>query len=348
MSPRSMPSTPSTARADALAASAITTDAGAAAGTPLIEHLAGCDGPAGVVAAIAQAAIPLAGRLAAGLLSAETGMVAGINGSGDRQKSLDLAAHDMMLEALRGTGVRRVLSEEGEDVVELDAGGLWDVAIDPIDGSDSIGIGAPLGTLFGIWPSAKERFACDGRAIVAAGYVSFGHSTDFGWTLGDGVSMATLDGPAGRFRVSRQGLTIAPDTASVAYNASNLRHWPNGLRTYARDLVAGSDGPRGRDFNMRWLAAAVGELHRIMLRGGTFLYPGDHRPGYEHGRLRLAYEAMPIAFLMEQAGGLATDGATPILDRKLGSYHEHTPLVFGSSQEVETIGRYVAMNNDRG
>jgi fructose-1,6-bisphosphatase I len=312
------------------------------------DHLANAGGPAGVVAAIAQAAIPLAGRLAAGLLSAETGTVAGINGSGDQQKSLDLAAHDMMLDALRGHGVRRVLSEEGEDVVELDAGGVWDVAIDPIDGSDSIGIGAPLGTLFGVWPSGREGFACDGRAIVAAGYVSFGHSTDFGWTLGDGVSMATLDRPAGCFRVVRRALRIPPDTSCVAYNASNLRHWPDGLRAYARDLVAGSDGPRGRDFNMRWLAAAVGELHRIMLRGGTFLYPGDHRPGYEHGRLRLAYEAMPIAFLMEQAGGLATDGATPILDRKLGSYHEHTPLVFGSSQEVETIGRYASLNNDRG
>ena len=131
-----------------------------------------------MVAAIAQAAIALAGRLAAGLLSAETGAVAGINGSGDRQKSLDLAAHDMMLDALRGHGVRRVLSEEGQDVVELDAGGLWDVAIDPIDGSDSIGIGAPLGTLFGIWPSARDGFTGEGRARGGAGEATLGPATE--------------------------------------------------------------------------------------------------------------------------------------------------------------------------
>ncbi|MDX8464661.1 class 1 fructose-bisphosphatase [Mesorhizobium sp. VK23B] len=312
-------------------------------------HLSAHDNaPARIVAAIANAVVPLADRLAAGRLSGDPDAVVGINESGDRQKALDVAAHEHMLTALRSIGVARVLSEEADEIVELHPDGDWIVAIDPIDGSGSIGVGAPLGTLFSVMPAMPDGFLAKGRSIVAAGYASFGHSVDFGFSLGDGVSIATLDRTAGGFRLARRNVQLAPSTGSVAYNASNERHWPGPLRAYVRDLIAGKEGPRGREFNMRWLAAAVGELHRILLQGGVFLYPGDSRAGYEHGRLRLVYEAAPIAFLVEQAGGRATDGLAAILDRIPASLHEHTPLIFGAAEEVETIGRYLGAEQQRG
>lgn len=314
---------------------------GAPKGALLGDLLDASDGPAAIVLAIADAVIPLADRLAAGRLDGEPDAIVGINESGDKQKALDLAAHEHMLAALRSAGVARVLSEEAESVIELNPDGAWDVAIDPIDGSGSIGIGAPLGTLFSILPTAADGFLRSGRAVVAAGYASFGHSVDFGFSLGDGVSIATYDRRAGQFRVVATAVKVAAVTNSIAYNASNERHWATALRGYVRDLLAGAEGPRGREFNMRWLAAAVGELHRILLQGGVFLYPGDSRAGYAQGRLRLVYEAVPIAFLMEQAGGSATDGTTAILDLTPREPHAHTPLIFGAADEVTTIGRYI-------
>lgn len=311
---------------------------------PLADHLAKVNTDpalAAIVAALAAALPPLADRLAAGGLPGDPAAIVGVNESGDDQKALDLAAHDHMLAALHRVSVRAVLSEEAEEVILLDPTGIYDVAIDPIDGSGSIGIGAPLGMLFSILPAAPDGFWRHGRAVVAAGYASFGHSTDFGFSLGQGVAIATLDRALGAFRVLRPDVRLTTTTRSIAYNASNERHWPVGLQRYIRDALAGKDGPRGKDFNMRWLAAAVGELHRILLKGGLFMYPADLRPGYEQGRLRLLYEAVPIAFLIEQAGGAAIDGIIPILDRTPNCLHEHVPLIFGAADEVERLRRYL-------
>lgn len=313
---------------------------GPATGRPLAEVLTG-DGAAAIVAAIAAALPALAQRLAAGKLHGDPAALVGVNDSGDQQKALDVGAHDHMVAALRAAGVRLILSEEAEEIVVANPDGAWDVAMDPIDGSGSIGIGAPLGMLFCILPAAPEGFARTGRAVVAAGYGSFGHSLDFGWSLCDGVHVATWDAEDGLFRMTRENVRLKPTSSTVAYNASNERHWPAGLQAWLADIRAGKDGPMGRDYNMRWLAAAVGELHRIIIQGGAFLYPEDRRPGYEAGRLRLAYEAIPIAFLMEQAGGVATDGHQPILDRKPGGPHDFTPLIFGSRDEVQTIINYI-------
>ncbi len=318
---------------------------GAPLGAPLEEFMPHGHGPARIVAAIACAVPPLADRLAAGRLYGDPAAIVGVNDSGDRQKALDVGAHDHMIAALRAADVRRVLSEEDPHVATLNPDGAWDVAIDPIDGSGSIGIGAPLGVLFSILPAAPEGFLRPGRTVVAAGYASFGHSCDFGFSLGAGVHIATYDRELGGFRLVREDVQLKREARTVAYNASNERHWPEGLQNWARDLRAGKDGPRGRDFNMRWLAAAVGELHRILLIGGVFLYPADRRAGYENGRLRLIYEAVPIAFLIEQAGGKATDGLAPILDQQPTELHQHTPLVFGATDEVETIARYLAARN---
>lgn len=295
---------------------------------------------ASLIDAIAQASGPIADRLALGKLTGDPSSIVGTNDSGDRQKALDVAAHEYMLDALAGADVRKILSEEARDVIDLNATGTFNVAIDPIDGSGSIGIGAPLGLLFAVLPGS-ENFQCSGRDVIAAGYVSFGHSIEFVFSTGTGVNVATYDRRAAAFRVVQTRLSL-PDTApTLAYNASNLRFWPDTLQCYIRDCLEGPDGPIGRTFNMRWLASAVGDLHRIMNRGGLFLYPADSRSGYEKGQLRLPYEAFPIAYLIEQAGGTATDGATPILDRIVGELHEPTPLIFGSRNEVATLLSYL-------
>lgn len=313
-----------------------------AQGQPLSQALSHLPQPAHLVAAIAAAVPALANRLATGRIYGDPTAIISTNASGDKQKALDIAAHDHMIAALQEAGARAVLSEEEEAVLILNPKGQWDVAIDPIDGSGSIGIGAPLGLLFSILPAHPSGFLRSGRSVVAAGYASFGHSCDFGFSLGAGVQIATLDHALGDFRILKSDVRLPLAAKTIAYNASNERHWPRGLQRWVTDLRAGRDGPRARDFNMRWLAAAVGELHRILLLGGCFLYPADRRTGYENGRLRLIYEAAPIAFLIEQAGGKASDGVGPILDRIPQDLHENTPLIFGAAEEVDIITRYLA------
>ncbi|MFW2543723.1 class 1 fructose-bisphosphatase [Primorskyibacter sp. 2E107] len=298
-----------------------------------------------LILALADEAVPLALRLAQGMLPGDPTHIVGENDSGDRQKALDVAAHDHMIDAMRGLRVAKVLSEEAEEVETLDPKGIFDVAMDPIDGSGSIGIGAPLGALFAIFP-AGESFLRTGREMIAACYVSFGHSVDFGFSTGAGVVLATFDPVRGEFFVDETGVTVKPKTTTVAFNVSYYRRWSDGLQSYVRDVLDGASGPRGMDFNMRWIAAAVGDLHRILRRGGLFMYPGDTRPGYEDGYLRLAYEAFPIAYLMEQAGGAATDGVTPILDLAPAHLHDRVPLVFGSVDEVNTVKTYLTEQKD--
>lgn len=314
----------------------------------LAQHLAQSAGEdearkalAALLVALADGSIPLAGRLAKGHLTGDPTAVVGTNDSGDKQKALDIAAHDHFVDLLRGLSVARVLSEEAEEVIDLDPAGLFDLAMDPIDGSGSIGIGAPLGALFAIFP-AGGTFLRSGRDMIAAAYVSFGHSLDFGFSTGDGVSIATLDPTTGTFYVDTTNVRLSEDTSTIAFNASNHKLWSRGLQSYVLDILDGSDGPRGRDFNMRWIAAAVGDLHRILRHGGLFMYPADTRPGYQNGFLRLAYEAFPIAYLVEQAAGVATDGQRAILDLVPDHPHDRVPLVFGSRTEVATLGDYLA------
>lgn len=317
----------------------------------LTDHLApaladpALEGPARILLAIAASVPDLAMRLAAGHLPGDPAAIVGTNDSGDKQKALDVGAHEHLLTYLGRAPVRLVLSEEAEEICTLDAAAGYDVAIDPIDGSGSIGIGAPLGLLFAIFPAAPEGFLRAGRAAIAAGYVSFGHSIDMGFSLGQGVDMAVVEPGTADFRVTRTGLTIKPASSSLAYNASNARHWAPGVQRYIHEAIEGKDGPLGKNFNMRWLGAAVGDLHRILMQGGTFLYPADRRPGYENGRLRLLYEAIPMAFILEQAGGAATDGVTDILDLVPEAPHQHTALVFGGKDDVERLRRYLTEPN---
>lgn len=294
-----------------------------------------------IIRTIAAASVPLGQRLALAALPGDPAAIVGTNDSGDRQKALDLAAHDHMLAALRACAIATLVSEEAVEPIPMTDGAPYDLAIDPIDGSGSIGIGAPLGLLFAIFPAAEDQRR-SGRDVIAAGYVSFGHSTDMGLSLGQGVTILTLDPRDTSWRVAQEGVRVPQTTKFVAFNASNMRNMSDGLQTYLKHTQQGADGPRGGNTNMRWIAAAVGDLHRILMQGGVFLYPADTRPGYAQGHLRLLYEAFPVAFLMAQAGGAASDGAGPILDRTPDDIHAKTPLIFGSTAEVARIETYLA------
>lgn len=298
-----------------------------------------------MILAILEGARRLATRLSQGSLPGDPGQPSGSNADGDTQKRIDVGAHLLFVDLLLKAGVGSVLSEEAELPIAGRPGGKVVVAIDPLDGSGNVGIGAPLGTIFSILPAATvvagDHFLRPGRDQIAAGYISYGHTVDLGFSVGDGVVLATLCPDSRQFHIVKRSVSLDAETTDLAFNASVHRHLTPEMRNYVDDCFAGRDGSRGKNFNMRWLGALVGELHRILMRNGLFFYVSDQRPGYEQGRLRLIYEANPVAFLCEQAGARASDGRDAILDKKASAYHERTPLVFGASAEVQTVSRYL-------
>jgi fructose-1,6-bisphosphatase I len=299
---------------------------------------------AAAMAALARGAAELSGLIAqgplAGDLAAERGAV---NAAGDGQKELDLVAHDLFVGALRGAPVATVASEEWPEPVALDPAGTLGVVIDPLDGSANIGLNVSVGTIFGIYAAAPgEPILRPGSWLIAAGFVVYGPQTSLVVSLGGDVQVFTLDRRAGAFRLTAERVAIPANTPEYAINASNYRHWDEGVRAFIDDCVEGAAGPREADFNMRWIASLVADTYRILTRGGVFLYPADRRRAYAHGRLRLVYEANPIAFLVERAGGAATDGARRILDLVPASLHERTPLIFGCPERVACVERYLA------
>ncbi|PDT46584.1 class 1 fructose-bisphosphatase [Sinorhizobium fredii] len=296
---------------------------------------------------VLDAACLLSERIAMGAIEDDPARLVGSNSDGDAQKAIDVAAHALFIELLERAGAARVLSEEADEPIEFKSSGFA-VAIDPIDGSGNVGLGTPVGTIFSIIPlrEGEDPFLMPGREQVAAGYISFGSTVDLGFSVGDGVLLATMNPQSGEFLIVRRHARIPRETSELAFNASLHRHLHPGLGLYLQDCLAGKEGSRGRDFNMRWLGSAVGDLHRILMKGGVFFYAADKRPGYQNGRLRLLYEANPIAFLMDQAGGQATDGTSPILDKVPSSHHCRTPLVFGSATEIELIASYLNSNTN--
>ena len=272
----------------------------------------------------------------AGALAATVGTLA--NDWGDAQKAFDVQAHDIIVAALRSAAVASVLSEEAEHPVLIDPAGRIGIAIDPLDGSSNIDTNVPVGTIFSILPAdGLNGFMVPGDQQIAAGFLIYGANTGLVVTFGDGTRMFTLDRRRGAFISVGGPLSIPAQTSEYAINASNRRHWDAAVRAYVDGCLAGVDGIRGRNFNTRWLACLAAEAYRIMLRGGVYLYPADDRPGYRHGRLRLIYEANPVAMLVEQAGGAATDGRNRILGLKPSTPHQRTALVFGSRDEVEEV-----------
>jgi len=302
---------------------------------------------AALLSLLAKGAIQVAEVASLGAIAGDLGAeMGGVNLDGDVQKRLDLVAHNLFVEALRSAPVAAILSEEAHSAIDLDASAPFAVAIDPLDGSSNIDANVSIGTIFSIYPAVAnpsqpaDHFLRPGQDQAAAGFIIYGPQTSLVITLGDGAHVFTLDRRAGTFRLAIPRLAIPEESTEYAVNASNYRYWGDSVRAYIDDCMQGVDGPLFQDHNMRWIASLVADAYRILVRGGVFLYPGDKRRGYGKGRLRLIYEANPIAFLVEQAGGGATDTVQRILDVRPKELHARTPIVFGSFAAVQRISRY--------
>lgn len=293
--------------------------------------------------ALSEAGIALSGLIAAGPLAGALAALRGHHEDGDSQKELDVRADALVAEALAAAPVALLGSEEAEAPVPLNPAGTLAVAVDPLDGSSNIDTNISVGTIFSILPyTGPDALLQPGHCQLAAGFLVYGPQVTLVLTLGAGTHLFVLDRATGRFLCTGTPARIPAETAEYAINGSNTRHWDHAVRDYVEDCQAGTEGPRAKDFNTRWIASMVAEAYRILVRGGVYLYPGDARKGYGQGRLRLVYEANPVALLMEQAFGAATDGLHPILDLQPVHLHQRVPLVFGSRGEVERIARYHA------
>ncbi len=300
------------------------------------------NGPAvaAVIEALAAAAVELADLIADGPLRGITGRIDGLNSDGDQQKDIDLAADEMMRRALRATPVAAILSEEAELPETFDVAAPLCVAIDPLDGSANLENNISVGTIFSIRPRGNDiisTFFEPGTAQCAAGFVVYGPQTMIVLALDNSVDIFILDRRAREFLLLVRDAKIAPSTPEFAINASNRRHWHGPVRAYIEECLAGTGGDGGADFNMRWIGSLVAESLRILVRGGVFLYPADARPGYREGRLRLLYEAHPMALVMEWAGGAATTGRRRILELSARTPHQRVPLIMGSVRGVRDV-----------
>ena len=295
---------------------------------------------AGAVAALATVAVELSTLIRNAESTAQLGSVRGsANADGDAQKKLDVLADEMIASALADcVGVAAYLSEERDDAVTLHDGGDIIVASDPLDGSTNIDTNVSIGTIFSILPAAGGHLQ-PGRNQLASGIFVYGPQTTLLVTFGDGVLAFQL-AEDGLFHNMDWRVQIPPKTSEFSINASNSRHWTAPVSRYINDCLSGIAGPRQRDFNMRWVGSLVADSWRIFRRGGIFLYPADARKGYETGRLRLVYEASPMAMLVKQAVGRASDGQQDILDIIPTSLHQRVPLVFGSANEVDEFISY--------
>jgi fructose-1,6-bisphosphatase I len=293
-----------------------------------------------VIEAIATAAVDLASLIADGPLAGITGQNGGINPDGDQQKDIDVAADKMMRRALQNAPVAAVLSEEAALPEILNAEAPLCVAIDPLDGSANLENNISVGTIFSIRPRGNDilsTFFEPGTAQCAAGFIVYGPQTTLVLAFGARVDIFILDRRAAKFVLIARSVRVAPDMPEFAINASNQRHWYGPVRAYIDECLAGTNGERGTDFNMRWIGSLVAESLRILVRGGVFLYPADARAGYREGRLRLLYEAHPMALVMEWAGGAATTGRRRILELGAKTPHQRVPLIMGSVRGVRDV-----------
>ena len=292
------------------------------------------------VRALAGVAVELSATIARPDSTAQLGAVRGsANADGDDQKKLDVLADEMIATALAAVDhVAAYLSEERDAAIQLHDGGEVIVASDPLDGSSNIDTNVSIGTIFSILPASGGSLQ-PGRNQLASGIFVYGPQTTLLVTCGDGVFAFQL-GTDGQFHDMGWQVRMPAETSEFAINASNSRHWAAPVSRYIADCLAGSAGPRQRNFNMRWVGSLVADGWRIFRRGGIFLYPADARDGYDNGRLRLVYEASPMAFLVTQAGGRASDGQQDILDIVPDALHQRVPLVFGSANEVDEFVKY--------
>ncbi|RIX43052.1 MAG: class 1 fructose-bisphosphatase [Rhodocyclales bacterium GT-UBC] len=280
------------------------------------------------------------------------------NVQGEAQKKLDVLSNDILLEANEWGGHLAAMASEEMDLPHLVPHrfpkGEYLLTFDPLDGSSNIDVNVSIGTIFSVLkcpegadlstPAAAEAaFLQPGTAQVAAGYAVYGPTTLLVLTVGNGVAVFTLDREQGAFILTQENVQIPADTKEFAINMSNQRFWEAPVKRYVDEMVAGKEGPLGKDYNMRWVASMVADVHRIMTRGGIFMYPMDSKVQAQGGKLRLMYEANPMAFLVEQAGGAATTGRQRILDIVPGKLHQRVPVILGSKNEVERVTGYHAV-----
>ncbi|WP_340680955.1 class 1 fructose-bisphosphatase [Paraglaciecola sp.] len=290
----------------------------------------------------------IAFRVSQGALAGVLGSTLSENVQGETQKKLDVISNQILKDILKDSGyVKAISSEEEDDVVACNPDGKYLVSFDPLDGSSNTDINSLIGTIFSIshapqWMKADDpsAFLQPGTQSVAAGYVLYGPSAMLAMTTGRGTHLYTLDKTHGGFLLTKANVKVPEHTSEFAINTSNQRHWDEPMQNYIADLIAGEDGPRGKDYNMRWVAAMVGDIHRVLSRGGIFLYPFDKRNPEKPGKLRLLYEANPMAFLMEQAGGLADTGTGRIMEVMPTEIHQRVPVLLGSKEEVQTCLDY--------
>jgi fructose-1,6-bisphosphatase I len=321
----------------------------AASSTPatLADYLGSKACPAGlseVLLASANACIEISRLVRRGGLAGALGAAAGENVQGEVQKALDVLANDILLKAAKDCPrIAACASEELDHAIVMNADGDHLLLFDPLDGSSNIDVNAPIGTILSVLHRGAhetlddEAFLQSGRLQLAAAYAVYGPQTIFVVTLGEGVAAFTLDPESGAFLMTTDSLKVPGAAQEFAINMANMRHWRLGVRTYIEECLAGATGARGKNFNMRWLAAMVGDMHRVLTRGGVFLYPWDDREPSRPGKLRLMYEANPFAMLVEAAGGRAVDEVGEILDVVPTALHQRTSVVMGAREEVERV-----------
>jgi len=303
---------------------------------------------AAAVEAIAQACVEIRRVIALGPLDGIMGVAGAVNVQQEEQKKLDVITNDIVSDRL--SACEHVAGFASEELPTFDVtgrvGGVL-VTFDPLDGSSNIDVNVSVGTIFSVLPAppnappALEDFLRPGREQLAAGYAIYGPQTNLVVTVTSGVVSFTLDGDD-VWRLTGEQLSVPAKTSEFAINMSNQRHWAPGMVSYIADCLAGAEGPRARNFNMRWTASMVADVHRILTRGGVFLYPWDKREPDRPGKLRLLYEGNPMALLTERAGGKATDGTTRMLDIQPTKLHQRVPVVLGSASEVDTVAEHGA------
>ena len=304
-----------------------------------------------LVEVVARACKNISHAVNKGALGSVMGSAESENVQGEIQKKLDIIANEVLIEANEWGGhLAGMASEEMEGIYAVPnryPQGEYLLLFDPLDGSSNIDINVSIGTIFSVLKMPEGDRGVDeadflqaGNKQVAAGYCIYGPQTTLVLTVGDGVAMFTLDREQGSFVLTEENVQIPPDTQEFAINMSNMRHWDEPVKRYVDELLAGKDGPRGKDFNMRWVAAMVADVHRILCRGGVFMYPWDKREPEKAGKLRLMYEANPMSWLVEQAGGTSTNGRERIMDLQPTKLHERVSVVLGSKNEVERVTAY--------
>jgi len=302
---------------------------------------------------VARACKSISQAVNKGALGGVLGSAGSENVQGEVQKKLDIIANEVLIEANEWGGhLAAMASEEMDGIYAVPnryPQGEYLLLFDPLDGSSNIDVNVSIGTIFSVLkkPEGDSRveekdFLQAGNKQVAAGYCVYGPQTTLVLTVGKGVAMFTLDREQGSFVLTQENVQIPPDTQEFAINMSNMRHWDEPVRRYIGECLQGKQGPRGKDFNMRWIASMVADVHRILTRGGLFMYPWDKREPNKAGKLRLMYEANPMSWLVEQAGGAATNARQRILDLQPSQLHERVSVVLGSKHEVERVTAYHA------